>query len=206
MASVSSQGLRINKRLTHQVQDVTATPSSGCDDIAQGQPSVCSLLSSPPSSASSSFLPLILHHNFRQRVSSSPTADEFTSTLNFCQLQIDSSWGVDMKHHFKHRNIDTAMKAEIGSLLVRDLPWSDNRLINSADEFLSPTQRNTMIERWTRPNGILAATKGSYEWTAASKAPLPLQRKNWLQEAGIPLDQTFESLLTNFFNEVCMRY
>lgn len=98
------------------------------------------------------------------------------------------------------------MKAEIGSLLVRDLPWSDNRLINSADEFLSPTQRNTMIERWTRPNGILAATKGSYEWTAASKAPLPLQRKNWLQEAGIPLDQTFESLLTNFFNEVCMRY
>ncbi|KAG1895213.1 uncharacterized protein F5891DRAFT_1194421 [Suillus fuscotomentosus] len=154
------------------MQDATATTSSGYD-IAQGQPSICSLIS--PS----------LIHNFRQR--------------------IDSSWGVDMKHHFKHRDIDSAMKAEIGSLLICDLPWCDNRLIDVADEFLSPTQCNTMIQRWARPNGVLTETKGTYEWTAASKAPLPLQRKNWLEEAGTPLDQTFESCLTNFFNEITIQ-
>ncbi|KAG1842412.1 hypothetical protein DFJ58DRAFT_732088 [Suillus subalutaceus] len=133
-----------------------------------------------PSSPSPS--PIIPRHNFRQR--------------------IRSHWGVDMNHHMKHRNIDSALKAEIGSLLVRDLPWCDNCLIDIADVFISPAQRDTMIHRWTRPGGALVENKGAYEWTAISKAPLPLQHSNWLELVGTPVDKTYERLLSNFFNEV----
>ncbi|KAG1718664.1 hypothetical protein EDD22DRAFT_963719 [Suillus occidentalis] len=128
--------------------------------------------------------------------------DKFTSALKKIQFQIQSYWGVDMKHHMKHRNIDSAMKAEISSLLVHDLPWCDNRLIDIADIFISPTQRDTMIHRWTRPGGALVENKGAYEWTAISKAPLPLQRSNWLEPVGTPVDKTYEWLLCNSFNEV----
>ncbi|KAG1744730.1 hypothetical protein EDB19DRAFT_1906443 [Suillus lakei] len=109
-----------------------------------------------------------------------------------------------MAHHrdMKHQNIDDALKAEIGFLLVRDLPWCNNCLIDSADSFIPPTQCDVVIRRWARLGGALAENKGVYQWTAISKVPMPLQRNNWLELVSTPVDKTYESLLTIFFNEV----
>jgi hypothetical protein len=109
---------------------------------------------------------------------------------------------VDMTHHFKHKDVNETMGIEIKSLMSRSLPWCNIRLIDIADKFLSPAQRNTMIQCWARPNGPLMESEGAHQWTVTSKAPLPLQHTNWMEDVGTPLNQTFESRLGIFFNEV----
>ncbi|KAG1774949.1 hypothetical protein EV702DRAFT_1199787 [Suillus placidus] len=94
------------------------------------------------------------------------------------------------------------MKIEIKSLMARNLPWCNIRLINIADEFLSPAQHNTMIQCWARLNGPLMESEEAYQWTVISKVPLPLQHTNWSEDVGTSLNQTFESHLGNFFDEV----
>ncbi|KAG2045331.1 hypothetical protein BDR03DRAFT_1004486 [Suillus americanus] len=114
------------------------------------------------------------------------------------RTRIGSLRGADMKHEF----VDDVMKEEIGQLLVRDCPWSDNRLIDKADGFISPIRRDRMIENWIA-DGILQMTpSGAYQWGQPSKALIPLQREHWVKLPGTPFYLSHEALLSNFFNEV----
>ncbi|KAG1800744.1 uncharacterized protein HD556DRAFT_1438745 [Suillus plorans] len=110
--------------------------------------------------------------------------------------------GADMKHHFKHKFVDEVMKEEIGQLLICNRHWSNNRLIDKVDGFLSPLRRDRMIENWIVDGILKTMPAGAYQWGGPSKAPTPLQREHWVELPGTPFYLSHEVLFSNFFNEV----
>ena len=80
------------------------------------------------------------------------------------------------------------------------LPWDHNRLIDEADDFISPDRREKMIKKWIDKK-ILLRSGDKYEWTKESMAP-DLQRMTWSEPPGIEPAETFEARVAEFFNKV----
>jgi len=119
---------------------------------------------------------------------------------------VGSTWGVDMRSMFHRNESEAVMKEEVSQFLVKDLRWEDNLLIRQADDFITSSNRERMINLWACEEGggilIKSMSSGQYEWTAKSKAPEPLERSTWAEPLGITANETYEARIAEFFNEV----
>jgi hypothetical protein len=111
-----------------------------------------------------------------------------------------SFWGVDMRGMFQRDATEAIMDKEVSQCSVKDLRWDRNRLIDEADDFISPDRRETMINKWIDKK-ILLRSGDTYEWTEESMAP-DLQRMTWSEPPGIKPAETFEARVAEFFNKV----
>ncbi|OJA13787.1 hypothetical protein AZE42_12460 [Rhizopogon vesiculosus] len=107
---------------------------------------------------------------------------------------------------FHQNESEAVMKEEVSQFLIKDLRWEDNLLIRQADNFITSSNRERMINWWAceEGGGILIKSKssGQYEWTAKSKAPEPLEHSTWAEPLGITANETYEAHIAKFFNEI----
>ena len=111
-----------------------------------------------------------------------------------------SFWGVDMRGMFQWNATEAIMDKEVSQCFIKDLRWDCNRLIDEADNFISPNCRETMIKKWIDKK-ILLQSGNTYEWTEESMAP-DLQHITWSEPPGIKPAETFEARVAKFFNKV----
>lgn len=93
---------------------------------------------------------------------------------------------------------------EVSQLLVENLPWKSNLLIEKAEEFIPSSKRENMIKEWVKHHILLKSQSSEemYEWMERSNAPQPLQRLTWSESPGIDASETFEARLASFLNTV----